>query len=218
MQNIHAPYITELSGTNIAQYTADHKPIQFNSDVQKSIPTKDKINNIITIYGTNLNLNTETIVSEALKQYEINNKVHLSDTHKENIIKILTDQLNNNLTAKLGKDFYPELVINKEKIKDILTKELGKIKINVLFNKFANFNEENLSKITEELKTDNGKVNSTNIPENAKIPKNLLEQLSTIKDLSQKEQELLKQFNIPHNTNTPKSPKIISRINKSRSI
>lgn len=212
LQNMKGQYIKQLSDSNIAQHAINHKQVKFNSDPQKNISSDDKTNNIITIYGNNLGITTEKIVSSAIEQYENNNKLNLNNSTKTNVTKILTDQLNDNLLNKLEKNFYPTLVINSKKIIDVITKGLEKIKLNKLFNKFANFNEENLlavtNKVSEKIGIIENKSNTHRKPQILPVIKGdvdeILNKLSKMPNLSEKEKMLLQK---PNPTNKPKSQK-----------
>ncbi|ASX27423.1 hypothetical protein BA173_00495 [Rickettsia sp. MEAM1 (Bemisia tabaci)] len=215
LQDMKGQYIKQLSDSNIAQHAINHKQVKFNSDPQKNISSNDKVNNIITIYGNNLGITTEKIVLSAIEQYENNNKLNLDNSTKTNATKILTNQLNDSLLNKLEKNFYPTLVINSKKIADIITKGLEKIKINKLniFNKFKNFNEENLltiiNKVPEKIGITKNKSNINRKPQISPVIKGdvdeILNKLSKMPNLSEKEKMLLqKPTNI---TNKPKSQK-----------
>ncbi|MGL4226034.1 MAG: DUF5410 family protein [Rickettsia sp.] len=147
LQRIDGQYITKLSDAGIASYSAsaNYEPTTLNQDIQNTKSVKDKINDIITLYGSDLKITPDTIILEAIEQFESNSKVHFTDAVRDKVHNTLSKSVQGGLEEKINKDPYPKLVINREIIRDTISSELGQIKRNKILNKFAHFNEENLS-------------------------------------------------------------------------
>ena len=205
LQRIDGQYITKLSDAGIASYAAslNYEPTTSNQDIQNKNFVKDNVNDIITLYGSDLKITPNTIIIEAIEKFESNSKVHLTGVVRGRIHDILSKSIQDGLMEQLNKDFYPTLVINREIIRDTRSSELEKIKKNKIFNKFAHFNAENLSilgnKVIAKIAGDDKQSNQGHSLHQKDIidPKlhvdfpEILKELAKQPDLSQAEQKLL---------------------------